>query len=70
MDYKLKLKAEQLKDELKSNRKLEIEVKFSNCLGLLSKELTESQMIIVGNILRYGLVDKIHNIIDDYDKVL
>lgn len=70
MDYSLKLKAEKIKEELKNDRKLEIEREFGKCLGLLSSELTEEQMTKIDNILRLALIDKIHAINFEYDKLL
>ena len=70
MNYELILKAEEIKEELKLSRKSEIENEFNSTLELLSRELSESQMVTVKNILRYGLVDRIHGIIFDYDKIL
>lgn len=70
MDYGLKLKAESLREELINQRKIEIENEFENCLEMISNELTETQMIAVRNLLRYGFVDKIHDINFEYDKLL
>lgn len=70
MNYGLKLKAESLKDELVEQRKNDIENEFDKCLEMMSNELTEAQMTLIRNLLRYGFVNKVHEIIFEYDKIL